>query len=698
MSYSLQWRSPALPYVQKQTAITVPAGATVSNAASLTFTGKGAANYGKIQQENQLRLLENFAGDTAPAYATVGQTWYDTSAGALKVCISTPPSALLWRALNATQITDIGEGPPSPASLGDSWFSRTGSQSGILYVYTGLGRFPEQNWDAEGAAYYPAESTALALIPNQASFAGAPNFGEAYLHGYISGTAADVNGSILFDGAPTTAPKGALYTSMPVSNGYILWDSSASLVSAAPGTVYFSVRQLIDGRWQFDDNVTWRDFEPTSQMYAIGTLDVAEQDDGDGPGISASTLWESAIVLSKLAQVPLEAADGAIGGWKQVWPTVEVAGGREEYDYVAGLVAQLIGDPIGFGGSGALGKSVDYLPTMQTLDASLRLAWLGGGPVDATVLNNAANLGLLKIEPTSNDWDKLLAAAKYAIDRLELPVDAWTDVSELPFVQDGREAPAVLLAKDADDVQYPSARRTSSTKAGSITMGRLYQETVNVLNAAIGNRYALKGILGLSGSNTVFNSIVHVVEHKTVLNSDPVDTFATSQTSGMDFNFDFTEPELERFFSSGQAIELIVRHAPGSEPSAADMNLKTVCDGYGRFRITADGVYVMDSSVLPTLAQSPGAVGVNNLTSVGSTLASAVSGGASLVLRGVRQGGNVLRILIDINAGGEISGELTAVWNLIVDTETYTGGRVYPLPLDYNAADLIGTSLAGELF
>jgi hypothetical protein len=38
------------------------------------------------------------------------------------------------------------------------------------------------------------------------------------------------------------------------------------------------------------------------------------------------------------------------------------------------------------------------------------------------------------------------------------------------------------------------------------------------------------------------------------------------------------------------------------------------------------------------------------------------------------------------------------VWNLIVDTETYTGGRVYPLPLDYNAADLIGTSLAGELF
>jgi hypothetical protein len=128
------------------------------------------------------------------------------------------------------------------------------------------------------------------------------------------------------------------------------------------------------------------------------------------------------------------------------------------------------------------------------------------------------------------------------------------------------------------------------------------------------------------------------------------------------------------------------------------MNLKTVCDGYGRFRITADGVYVMDSSVLPTLAQSPGAVGVNNLTSVGSTLASAVSGGASLVLRGVRQGGNVLRILIDINAGGEISGELTAVWNLIVDTETYTGGRVYPLPLDYNAADLIGTSLAGELF
>ena len=57
---------------------------TVDSSRGINFVGKNYINYGTLQNENFLRLLENQANDTPPLYPLVGQLWYDTSASALK--------------------------------------------------------------------------------------------------------------------------------------------------------------------------------------------------------------------------------------------------------------------------------------------------------------------------------------------------------------------------------------------------------------------------------------------------------------------------------------------------------------------------------------------------------------------------------------------------------------------------------------
>ena len=78
MSYIVNWTKTGTPPDGKP-AITLPPLFVDSTSTSLTLTGKGTPNYGEIQQENFIRLLENFASDTAPAHATYGQIWFKTT-------------------------------------------------------------------------------------------------------------------------------------------------------------------------------------------------------------------------------------------------------------------------------------------------------------------------------------------------------------------------------------------------------------------------------------------------------------------------------------------------------------------------------------------------------------------------------------------------------------------------------------------
>jgi hypothetical protein len=74
-----------------------------------------------------------------------------------------------------------------------------------------------------------------------------------------------------------------------------------------------------------------------------------------------------------------------IGGWEQVYPTIERHAGREEYESMMALVEQLAG-PASARGSGAIGRAIQNIVDMGKLDRTMRSAWLGRLPSDVNVL------------------------------------------------------------------------------------------------------------------------------------------------------------------------------------------------------------------------------------------------------------------------------------------------------------------------
>ena len=67
------------------TAIVVLDGTKDTTSTSLTLFGRLVQNYGDQTNENFVRLLENFALDSSPAFPITGQLWYDTAVNNIKV-------------------------------------------------------------------------------------------------------------------------------------------------------------------------------------------------------------------------------------------------------------------------------------------------------------------------------------------------------------------------------------------------------------------------------------------------------------------------------------------------------------------------------------------------------------------------------------------------------------------------------------
>lgn len=714
MAYNLFWRSPALPYVQKQNAITVPAGAVVSNAASIRFTGKGATNYGKIQQENLMRLLESHAGDTAPPFPTVGQTWYDTSVGLLKVCTATPPLSISpvadWRALNSTYVTGPGDPPPLNPTLGDTWFQGTGPSSGIMYVYDHVGRYPLIDWDAHASGSFPAVATTnLGIILNKDTFAGPTSYGEAYIHGYTGATPADVPGSISTSIGTIAVPNSPLLT-RHANKGFIAYDTSALMQSATdPAQRVFSVRKVGYDTWEYDNNRDWVPFVPVSNVqWIIGYIETGA--DFGAPGIQYGEVWSEgrSMTTSSVRHPPaITKTDGGIGGWSQVWPGIETVGGRVEFEEMYNTLMGLIGSPYTYGGSNALGKSVNFLTDMNTLDASMwARIFEETSPSNDDNISTNANGSFARVQPDSGDWDLLLAAMRYAVNRLELPSGSVNDISNVPFVQDGRTMPAFLKTLSTTDVLYPDqARRYPHRRYGVVSMLQAYTQTSNILEAALQNRYMMRGILGNSGSNTTFPTGVVLTSQQrfSITGSNLTGTL----THGLDYIMESgangtSSAQLLSFFYSAQAIDIVMIHVPGGSPTAQDTNFAALLNSTGRIRITADQLLPMLPSLPTQLVAAPVAGGFNSVPPSGSiTLHTLVGlGGAQVAIRAQRDTTNYGRITVflDITPGGALSATSSTEirWSYVDDQETYNDPgpvRVYPAPIPFVIGHRSGSTL-----
>lgn len=90
---------------------------SLENSTDLTFVGKNYSGYGSIVNQNLVKLLENFAGKVTPVKSLVGQVWYDTTAGKLKVNIGSYYKPLANIESSNTQ--------PSSSVKTDLWYNES---------------------------------------------------------------------------------------------------------------------------------------------------------------------------------------------------------------------------------------------------------------------------------------------------------------------------------------------------------------------------------------------------------------------------------------------------------------------------------------------------------------------------------------------------------------------------------------------
>lgn len=514
-------------------------GTVVSDKASISFTGKGVANYGKIQQENIMKVMENFADGVAPLYPTMGQQWYNSTTGVTKVCTGVNAGVATWRSLGGVQVTGIDESAPVTASVGDLWIQGQRSlassnplpaATGTTYVYTGFGRHPQ--------------------------------------------TAGD-----------------------------------------------------------------------------------------------------------------------KLGGWNQIWPQIETVAGRAEYTILETIVNQLVG-PTSVGGNGAIGTVLPQLTNFTSLDQDLRARFSAMPVKDRSMLepiNDSQNE--MFVDTTSQDWDVLLAAARYAVSRLDMPVDMVLDVSEMPFVSDGRPAPIWMTSLPTNHILYPTLSRRSNRRYGTATLSRAYTETINVLQAAIQNRYAIRGINGSSGVSPAYASTTSAQLHRAF--SGDAGGNATANVT-LAFNFANAE-QMQSFLNSGGNIEFTLSHRPNAQPATAgDTAMRALTDQQGVVRFAADKVRTFSSAVPRYLSATPSTTGLKALTTTPSVLAQKTVNGATYTITG--QLVSPIRFTISVNAVAPsgMNGTMTFDFGVIKDVSQYINQGVqqfaFGAPLAFATGDKTGGS------
>lgn len=126
---------------------TMPSGVltdgTIDTSTGLSLIGRNYPNYGDAQNENFVRLLENFADNVPPTSsvtalnALVGTLWYDTSAGKVRVYDGTN-----WNTINGTIVANAAPTTVTyTLTAGDQWYDSVNSQlnlwNGTVWVLIG---------------------------------------------------------------------------------------------------------------------------------------------------------------------------------------------------------------------------------------------------------------------------------------------------------------------------------------------------------------------------------------------------------------------------------------------------------------------------------------------------------------------------------------------------------------------------------
>jgi len=122
-----------MPFILNKTngtVITTVADASVDKTTDLVFVGRNYAAYGEIQNENFLKLLENFANTSEPSKPIEGQLWYNTTNKQLNFYDSYNWKSFANLDVNTVNPLSINRTP----SEGDLWYHKIEQQ---LFAYNG---------------------------------------------------------------------------------------------------------------------------------------------------------------------------------------------------------------------------------------------------------------------------------------------------------------------------------------------------------------------------------------------------------------------------------------------------------------------------------------------------------------------------------------------------------------------------------
>ena len=128
-----------MPYILNKTngtVITTVQDASLDQTTDLLFVGKNYSGYGEIQNENFLKLLENFANITSPTKAIEGQLWYDTVNKRLNVYDN-----INWKPIANLEVSTTDPSLTKGPTVGNLWYDTQTSQlniwNGVEYILIG---------------------------------------------------------------------------------------------------------------------------------------------------------------------------------------------------------------------------------------------------------------------------------------------------------------------------------------------------------------------------------------------------------------------------------------------------------------------------------------------------------------------------------------------------------------------------------
>lgn len=634
MTYNLNWQDPASD--PSKVPVTVPLGGVNTADTSLTLTGKGAANYGAIQQTNLLKLMEHFASDNAPLYPTVGQLWYDTSDSTLKICTSKTPET--WENAGGTVIQET---PPLSPQVGSTWIQPTGTSSAIFYIYTGLGRYPSTEttiggWEQihppvdviAGREEYDFLREQLETIVGPGATARGSGALPTLLNNLTNFAALDAD----------LRRKFIQQTSDPAIFRPSSIDAEIPRQAISPGLLYGFCDYDSSNDNRISGSLT--DVAAPGAIYINGILTSvsAGQFSTDFEHDKALIMWDRFNSLNT----------------GRPFHAIRLVGTQWQYDTGVGIFAFQNFTPLT--GQYAIGLFSSFREDLDGARPGAKEILLWGHAVELV----STGTSFIIVEPNSQDWDALLAAFRYATNRLDLPETLINSISEIPFVSDGRPAPNSLSSLAVDNIRFPKARRRFTRSRSLVQLVNGYSETVNVANSTVFNKFNIKGISGSSSINPTFAPTT-TVELQTTANQDftgPGGSFI------LDFNFG-SFSELEAFVHSGAALEVVLSQ---TGTGAGPTNLQTLFAQNKRFRITADKTRTFSDSAGPPLVNQV-SIGMWNATPGGRSLVTRSVGSASVNLTITRSTLTRLTLTVQLNAGANLNGTTTVVFNVITFSE-----------------------------